>query len=155
MGKLLWAYEKAKFKLWLLHISISKALCSHETFCLKRSLDENTGMFRPWHMQNLVLPDPTVFSCTPLDSVLQELSVAPLQRHYLFIAFKSLAEISRTFNCLYVCCEFPSVLPVSEEEARRKMLTAPITVSWATFLSLPGTPRFQCAAKILVLKSHN
>lgn len=27
-GKLLCAYEKAKFKLWLLHISISKAFCS-------------------------------------------------------------------------------------------------------------------------------
>lgn len=77
---------------------------------------------------------------------------------YLFIASKSLAEIFRTFNSLYFCCESVSlsVSSVLEEEARRKMrsycLTAPTTVSWAAFLSLPCTPRFQCAAKTLQLK---
>lgn len=107
MRKLLWIYEKAKINLWLLNTSISKTLCNHEIFlllCLGRSLNENPGLFRTWHTQNLALPDSAVFSCTQTDPVQQALSVTPLQRHYLFIAFKSLAEISN--NCLYFCCEF-------------------------------------------------
>lgn len=53
----------------------------------------------------------------------QDLSIAPLQRHCLFIAFKSLAEISRTFNCLYFCCEFQSEIP-RKRQGERCCLTA-------------------------------
>lgn len=63
-------------------------LCNYEMFLLlglEKSLNENLGLFRTWRTQNLALPDPSAFSWTQPDPVLQELSVTPLQRHYLFM----------------------------------------------------------------------